>query len=94
MQERVKPKSKPEAASKSASKAAPTSKVKVSVEIDAKLAAAATAKGLDLASVLEQALSRSLRVAKQLTEADRDGLKALERYVSENGPGWDEAGSS
>ena len=81
MQERVKPASKPK------------SKKKVTLAIDAALAADASAQGLDLASVLEQALQARLHVKgpRGLTDEELEGLKWSERYVAEHGPWWDDS---
>lgn len=80
MQERVKPASKPKPRAK-------PQKKKVILEIDAKLAAAANAKGIDLATALEQALRRELTEASAtpLGKDDREAIEWADRLVAEHG---------
>ena len=60
-------------------------KKKLTVEIDATLAAAAAAKGIDLSAELERALRRLLGTS-QAVSATRIGLAAaLEQFVAEHG---------
>lgn len=69
MQERVKP-----------------SKKKLTVEIDATLAAAALAKGIDPALELERTLRRLLGAGQgSLSDEDRAGIEALDRYIAQHG---------
>ena len=88
MQERVKPAGKPKTGAGSGTK-------KVTFAIDARLAADAAAKGIDLAAVLEQALRLRLQAvnASGLTQGERESLEWAERYVAENGPWWDHSES-
>lgn len=71
MQERIKPKPKK----------------KVTLAIDATLAAAATAKGIDLASFLEQALQAKLQEAapRGLNDDDRAAIEFHNRFEAEHG---------
>ncbi len=62
-------------------------KTKVTLDIDATLAAAAAAKGVDLASLLEQALAAQLQASRTdtLSEADLLATEAYNRYIAEHG---------
>ncbi len=67
-------------------------KTKVTLDIDATLAAAAAVNGVDLVSLLEQALAAQLRVGRKqaLNDEDRSAIEATNRYVTEHGPWWDD----
>lgn len=82
MQERVK-----------AIKKAKRPKRRVTLAIDATLAAAAEAKGIDLTTTLEQSLLRLLgqTAGGGLTEVERANLDWAERYVAQHGPWWDQS---
>lgn len=83
MQERVKPAGK--------RKAEPKTK-KVTLAVDAKLAADAAEKGIDLVAALEQTLRRLLGGnERSLSDADREALEWAERYMAEHGPWWDDS---
>ena len=65
-------------------------KLAMTVEIDAALAAAAAAKGIDISMELERALRRSLGTGQStLNDEERAALEWSERYVAEHGR-WDE----
>lgn len=86
MQERVKvaSKARPKPTTKARSK-------RITLEIDAKLAAAAAQKGIDLAAALEHALRRSLNAGptKLLDDEEREAMEAMDSYVREHGS-WTE----
>ena len=54
-------------------------KTKVTLEIDTTLAAAAAAKGVDLANLVEQALVATLRTERKqkLSEEDRSAIEVI-----------------
>ena len=62
-------------------------KKKVTLEIDATLAAAAAAKGIDLASFIEQALRAELQEAtpRGLSDDDRAAIEFHNRFEAEHG---------
>ena len=62
-------------------------KTKVMLDIDATLVAAAAAKGVDLASLLEQALTAQLQASRAGTPSDEDRLatEAYNRFIAEHG---------
>lgn len=60
----------------------------VEVSIDAELLAAAEAKGVDLAGLLEHALRRELTKeerARQFYEENREEIDSYNRYIAEHG---------
>lgn len=59
---------------------------KLTVEIDATLAAAAAAKGLDLSEELERALRRLLGSSKAApSDEDRASMDSYNRFIAEHG---------